>query len=258
MGQLPRLTIPMILTWADKHRQRTDRWPSDDSGPVHDVPNESWRNVAAALQRGGRGLGGTRTLSELLAKRRAKLPSQLKPIISIGQVLAWADRHQAITRIWPTPSSGKVFDAPENTWHAINNALIDGYRGLPGGSSLARLLAEKRGRLVRIYAPRVTIKDVLRWADEHRRRTGDWPLTRSGTIECAPYEVWGNIDHALRIGCRGFKGGTSLARLLYKYRGRRSKGLRIPKPKMSPPLGQRAWKKRKQEERARMRSTSNP
>ena len=40
-----------------------------------------------------------------------------------------------------------VLDSPGENWRAINQALRDGNRGLPGGSSLSWLLAENgRGR----------------------------------------------------------------------------------------------------------------
>ena len=40
--------------------------------------------------------------------------------------------------------SGPVAEAPEETWRAVNMALAQGHRGLPGGSSLSRLLDESR------------------------------------------------------------------------------------------------------------------
>ena len=52
--------------------------------------------------------------------------------------------------------------------------------------------------------PVLHIADVLRWADAHHDRTGEWPETRSGELFDAPNEKWANIDRALREGCRGF------------------------------------------------------
>jgi hypothetical protein len=37
-----------------------------------------------------------------------------------------------------------VVDTPGETWNAINFALEQGYRGFPGGDSLARLLNRHR------------------------------------------------------------------------------------------------------------------
>ena len=46
---------------------------------------------------------------------------------------------------WPTKTSGPIPEAPGESWNAVTAALREGLRGLPGGSSLALLLAEKRG-----------------------------------------------------------------------------------------------------------------
>ena len=52
---------------------------------------------------------------------------------------------------WPNQKSGDVLGAPGEKWRNINNALLMDLRSLPGGSSLAQLLAEKRGvRNVRV------------------------------------------------------------------------------------------------------------
>jgi hypothetical protein len=54
-------------------------------------------------------------------------------------VLAYQDlRHGS----WPTRRSGPVEGAEGEAWHRIDNALFRGYRGLPGGSSLTRLLRQ--------------------------------------------------------------------------------------------------------------------
>jgi hypothetical protein len=60
------------------------------------------------------------------------------------KILKWADHHFNRTGKWPTCESGPVADAPGETWSAVNLALWQGFRGLPGGSSLATLLDEFR------------------------------------------------------------------------------------------------------------------
>lgn len=49
-------------------------------------------------------------------------------------------------------------------------------------------------------------QDILRWADAHYRRTGQWPQNNSGPIVDAPSEKWANIDQALRKGLCGLPG----------------------------------------------------
>ena len=72
--------------------------------------------------------------------KRRRLP------LTVEQVLAWADAHYARTGRWPTAASGPVEGAPGEAWGRINAALYDGYRGHPGGDSLARLLNRHWGR----------------------------------------------------------------------------------------------------------------
>jgi hypothetical protein len=42
--------------------------------------------------------------------------------------------------------SGPIDSAPGENWSAVNACLRDGFRGLSGGSSLAKLLARHRRR----------------------------------------------------------------------------------------------------------------
>jgi hypothetical protein len=71
--------------------------------------------------------------------------------------------------------------------------------------------------------PKLTVAQILRWADAHRRRTGEWPTCRSGVIPGAPGESWAKADEALRCGRRGLPVGGSLALLLSERRGRRTR-----------------------------------
>jgi hypothetical protein len=66
-----------------------------------------------------------------------------RPALTVEQILAWADAHHARTGRWPGAHSGPIADAPGETWGKIEGALYDGYRGLPGGDSLAKLLLRR-------------------------------------------------------------------------------------------------------------------
>jgi hypothetical protein len=107
-----------------------------------------------------------------------------------------------------------VLAAPGEDWGRVSRALRLGLRGLPGGSSLAQLLTEKRGVRNLQALPDLTIRQILQWADEHHERTRDWPDAKSGNVLVAPGEKWGNIQNALVLGLRGLCGGSSLAQLL--------------------------------------------
>ena len=53
----------------------------------------------------------------------------------------------------------------------------------------------------------------------YRERHDDWPRIKSGPVEGVPAETWSGINSALQNGRRGLPGGSSLARLVRKFRG---------------------------------------
>ena len=216
----PPLTVKQILEWADAYHQRTGCWPKSTSSPSG-VVGETWSAISLALRRGNRGLPGGSSLPQLLAERRGVRNLASLPALSIEQILDWADTHYRREGEWPRETSGAVYGVPE-TWHIIESALNNGHRGLPGGSSLARLLAEHRGVRNLKELPRLTIAQILKWADMHHRCAGKWPTGCAGPIEGIDGETWSGIDAALRDGHRGLRGGQSLRKVLLKYRGRRA------------------------------------
>jgi hypothetical protein len=171
-----------------------------------------------------RGLEGGSSLAKLLAKERGVRNVCDLPPLSEAQILAWADSHYSRTGGWPTENSGPVrCDLPGEVWANVNAALSQGSRGLPGGSSLAALLAAKRCARSLASVPRLTIKQVLRWADAHYKRTGAWPACKDGPITGVPGETWKALDEALWRGKRGLHGRSSLMQGLAQHRGIRNK-----------------------------------
>jgi hypothetical protein len=109
-----------------------------------------------------------------------------KPPLTVALILRWVDAYRRHSGQWPTYRSGPVVGAPGQTWCAADAALRQGRRGLVGGSSLARLLAEHCGRRTRAALPPLTEAQILAWADAHRGRTGRWPGAHSGPVPGAP------------------------------------------------------------------------
>ncbi|AMV24013.1 hypothetical protein VT84_06430 [Gemmata sp. SH-PL17] len=145
----------------------------------------------------------------------------MKSQLTIDAVLAWCDAFRDRRGRWPRISDGPVPGA-DLTWCALNLALARGYRGLSGGHSLAALLRDRRGARHRTYPPRLTLAQILAWADAHHARTGDWPGHDSGPVPDTNGETWLAVETALRAGSRGLRGGSSLARLLTARRGARN------------------------------------
>jgi superfamily II DNA or RNA helicase len=218
-----RLTIDQILEWADKHHIRTGIWPNMNSGDVPPAPGETWKNIDTALRQGNRGLSIGSSLPQLLGKERGVRNIMALPDLTTEQILKWADGHYRETGDWPKDKSGEVLGESGERWRNIQNALVNGSRGLPGGSSLIQLLAENRGVRNKSALQKLTCEQILHWADIHKKTTGQWPNQKSGKVLGESDESWVAINSALHEGCRGFSGGSSLAHLLAENRGIRNK-----------------------------------
>jgi pyrroloquinoline quinone (PQQ) biosynthesis protein C len=218
---LPKLTEEVILSWADAHYGRKNEWPRIDSGEIEDAPGESWKSIDADLRRGLRGLPSGSSLPKLLADARGVRNHLDLSDLTVQQIIAWADAYHQATDKWPVRDSGAIQDAPDEKWANIDVALNNGRRGLPGGSSLAQLLAEFRGVRNKQGLPSLSLDQILFWADAHRNDTGDWPTMKSGPVRGTD-ETWSGVNSALYVGLRGLSGGSSLANLLAEHRGVRN------------------------------------
>jgi hypothetical protein len=214
------LTIPKILAWADAFYARNDRWPNVGSGRVAESPRNNWHAIDAALRTGGRGLRGGSSIAGLLAESRGMCDRRNPPELTVAEILRWADLFKARSGRWPHSASGPVADAVGESWARINRCLETGGRGLAGGSSLLRLLAESRGKRTRADNTPLTVTEILAWADAHHARVGRWPQRSSGPVAEAPGETWRRINYALATGTRGLPSGSSLARLLEQWRSK--------------------------------------
>ncbi len=216
LGSLSDLTVQQILAWVDGQKAVTGEWPNVRSEFVADA-DETWAGIDSALKSGRRGLPGGASLAELLHTER-EAPYHLgRPNLTIKQILTWVDAHKAATGAWPKQNSGSVLGTDE-TWSAINDAMNRGSRGLPGGSSIAKLLDDKRSVRNIQALPDLTIKQILAWADAHKTATGVWPKGNSGSVKGMD-ERWSAINQSLMKGSRGLRGGVSLAKLLKVKRG---------------------------------------
>jgi hypothetical protein len=145
-----------------------------------------------------------------------------RPPLTVAQILGWADAFHAQAGRWPKTADGAVPGAAGEKWLNLDMALRQGLRSLPGGSSLAQLLAARRGvRNVQALPP-LTKGQIVAWAQAHHGRTGGWPYEDSGPVAEAPGETWKNIDAALRQGLRGLPGEATLARLIAEALGVRN------------------------------------
>src|SRR5262245_8710814 len=154
---------------------------------------------------------------------RRSRPKRLRarpPQLTEALLLSWCDDHHARTGSWPTQKSGQVLCTVGENYKALDMALRKGSRGLPGGSSLAQLLAKHRDVRNKKRLPLLTEQVIVALADVHFWWTGSWPTRESGPVlaSLVPEETWARIDASLIRGLRGLRGRSSLARLLAKWR----------------------------------------
>jgi hypothetical protein len=213
------LSSGLILQWAEDFRGRTGQWPLSTSGRVPTAPQETWLGIDKALRRGRRGLLGGSSLARLLAAERGVRNRVDPPPLTEATILAWADAFFERCGHWPHAHRSPIPESPRDTWAAIDAALRAGFRGLPGGSSLARLLLGERGVTHHLTRPPLTESQILSWADAYHQREGAWPNINSGKIPESVVDTWRLVDNALRHGYRGLEGASSLARLLARTRG---------------------------------------
>jgi hypothetical protein len=210
------LSLTQILAWVDAFHDRWGRWPKRNSGPVDGTADEKWSAVDGALQHGHRGLPPGGSLIKVLAEHRGYRHRNYLPLLRIHDIMRWLDAHKRRTGEWPTRETGPVADAPGETWNAIELALERGKRGLRGGSTLAALLARRRGRRNRQEPPDLNVERILNWAEAHRTLFGVYPTRSAGPVGSTG-ETWAAIEHALQRGTRGLPGDSSLFRLLKQH-----------------------------------------
>jgi hypothetical protein len=136
-------------------------------------------------------------------------------------MLGMAELHKSRTGKWPTQRSGSVFGGNSgDNWALYENLLREGGRGLPGGSSLARLICSKHPYIHSKNKPGLTEYFIVERASDFRNKHGYYPIVRSGLVEGGyPGDTWFGYDRALLDGNRGLPGGDSLKKLLNRMLG---------------------------------------
>lgn len=144
MKDLRPLTLRQIESWALEYFKGKGKWPSLYSGSAYLPDGEKWRNINTALMFGRRGQPEGGSLAKLVKERLEPKYGAAKPLLSVGEILSWADEHFKRTGKWPNAASGQVCAAPKRKWSGVNTFLRHEAKGRPGGSSLAKLIAKHR------------------------------------------------------------------------------------------------------------------
>ena len=134
-----KLTIHQIIEWAKDHFGKTKEWPTYKSGNVLAEPSENWSAIRSNLVAGGRGLPKGLSVEKVLFDELGVVGVRAGKKLTEQRVLTFALMHYEETGSYPTESSDWILDG-KDSWPTISFALNQGLRGLPGGSSLAKLL----------------------------------------------------------------------------------------------------------------------
>ena len=203
------LNLQQVLELADSWSNLKGRWPKRADGYVSEGYSLTWSQINGWLLRNEQ-----TSLANLLLEERAAPHHLARPSLSIDEILDWALVHHSETGHWPTFKSGGVIGNPNESWSAVQSALVSGTRGLIGGSSIEKILFEKFG-VIGVRAGRtLTREKVKNLVNQHFNLTGSWPTANSEWL-FEGKDSWAAIDMALREGLRGFSGGESLSQLLH-------------------------------------------
>lgn len=198
------LTEDLIWGWMQDHYRENGKWPSVNT------PGR-WSVLDNRLRKGRFGLPG----GSSLAKLRGNLGSE-QPLTE-AQIYECIQDYYSKTGRWPAAST--ICPAsPYGSWPAIDMALRLGRRGLPGGSSIAKLrggVLTRAGSLTKRGASnQLTFDQIYEWMLDHKMSHGVFPncemKTKVGDTN------WRAIDSALRLGSRGLPGGSSIAKFRKK------------------------------------------
>jgi hypothetical protein len=123
------------MSQAQRARPRADAWSEGEDALARTLrPKEAaeatGRSLTAVYDR-RRVLG--------LPDGRADKPPRGEPL-SEAQIIAWARAYRKARGRWPSAESPPVGLPQGESWKNLDNRLRRGQRGLPGGSTLSRLL----------------------------------------------------------------------------------------------------------------------
>lgn len=224
----PALPTQLIIDWITLFINKYERKPNMSDGNIEfaegEYAGETWSGVNAALWRGGRGQPGKSSLASLIQENFGIKNIQDLPALSATLILDWIKQYIDVHGKKPNRTSGIIEPVSEEykgiTWTIINTALEVGTRGLPGGSSLAKLIDNKMGIANPMNLPSLNEELIINWVTQFINTHKEKPLRSSGVIEFASADhkgiTWLAVDSALKRGRRGISGKSSLASLIAK------------------------------------------
>ncbi|WP_280524241.1 DEAD/DEAH box helicase [Legionella cincinnatiensis] len=149
-----------------------------------------------------------------------------RPPLTMEIIETWIEQFFNKYQKYPLRNDSLIEFAEGNyygdTWSRIDTALREGLRGLPVGSSLAKLMDTKFGVRNSLDLPQLDTEEIKACMLSYFNNTGKWPDEKSGVIPELPYDTWSSIGSALHKGTRNLP-KISLAELRNQLIGRSCK-----------------------------------
>lgn len=138
------LSEQKILVWAQAHRKLHGEYPKVSTlGSVEGSPEDTWKSLDFALERGIRGLAKRKPKDSLywFLERKVGIAAATRKAtpVSDASIIEWARQFVAEHGRFPDSQSGQV-PGVTITWEEITLALEHGTRGLAGNRTLASVL----------------------------------------------------------------------------------------------------------------------
>ena len=136
-GIEPPLTEKALLNAMEAYHKGHGKYPAGKSGDASKYIGFkiTWGSLDSCLRRGLRGLPGNSSLLQLRQKHRMGIET---PLTEESIVKAMKDYHEEHGK-YPSKKTPLVLKDLGMTWKAVDSCLRQGYRGLPGKSSLGKL-----------------------------------------------------------------------------------------------------------------------
>lgn len=129
------LSEEAIWKWMQDYFVNYGDWPRSNSKDR--VEGMTWDAVNKSMKKGRWGL----VAGSSLMKLRERMMRDSLPVFTEDMISEWMLEHFNKHQIWPSVDT--VIDPPFKTWRQIDDSLIHGRCGLPGGSSIAKLRKQR-------------------------------------------------------------------------------------------------------------------
>ncbi len=219
MGRMKDKSIDLnrIIECMTMYIIKNSKIPTLKSGPVDGLPGWTWLHIDKGLREGYYGLTRGSSIARLAVLHFGYRHVGNLPPLTIDLIIQKLHEFYRKHGRYPTQADGAVEGMEHETWKQWDVALRNGLRGLPKGSSLAKLRKSHFGDRNRSDLSPLTEEFIVECMKVYEKRHMRLPSMDSGAVEGMPGEIWKNWDFALRNGYRGLPGGSSLAKLKNKH-----------------------------------------